>query len=461
MLTPAKKLEDVYKTLSSEPLLESDEMQAFYCADINRVRGEDQLMSMRRRLNRHFGGAFYKALVMGHSGVGKSTEFTRLLDDVKEQFQPIRFSAVDELHPDSFQAFDVLMLMMFEVARRTGMKKSEGGAGKKPPPQRLQEIIDYFSTEENKRTIKRHHGVEAAAGVGPKATSPWATFLGLFASVKGEIKFAADRERTIVEYRLQRMSELTEMVNRLLDDCNALMRRETQKEWLFVGEDFDKHQIAPERSRALYLTHGNILKDLRAHLIMTLPVELGYSEYAARLSISEIINIPDTPVYHADHRPHGEGRKAVQKTLHARVVSALFQPNQAMRLVVASGGNLRDLFRMTVDAADHALNRNATKIGAENVLYAINSLRNDYTRLLSESAFDSTSISYEAKVERLMAIYNGDPTTKITGAAMHSLLRARAIQEFNGERRFGVHPLVVDILKEQGHIQPAQRGGTE
>jgi hypothetical protein len=37
-------------------------------------------------------------------------------------------------------------------------------------------------------------------------------------------------------------------------------------------------------------------------------------------------------------------------------------------------------------------------------------------------------------------------------------MRARAVQEFNGERWFGVHPLVVDILYRQGRITAEENG---
>ena len=47
---------------------------------------------------------------------------------------------------------------------------------------------------------------------------------------------------------------------------------------------------------------------------------------------------------------------------------------------------------------------------------------------------------------------------------LYALLRSRAVQEFNGERWFGIHPLVVDILAKQNKIPPAAGripGGTE
>src|SRR4051795_13259039 len=87
MMTPANTLDDVYKTISPEPLLTQAELDAFYVPDLNRVRGGDKVESMALGLNRSSGGAFYKAFLMGHPGVGKSTEMTRLVRRVAETYR--------------------------------------------------------------------------------------------------------------------------------------------------------------------------------------------------------------------------------------------------------------------------------------------------------------------------------------------------------------------------------------
>ena len=101
------------------------------------------------------------------------------------------------------------------------------------------------------------------------------------------------------------------------------------------------------------------------------------------------------------------------------------------------------------------------KIDSSDMDSAIDSLRLDCTRKLGESPYDQESIPYEKKAERLLAIYNSDPNPIILDAAAYTLLRSRAVQEFNGKGWFGVHPLVVDILKSQNHLPPSALGGTE
>ena len=117
---------------------------------------------------------------------------------------------------------------------------------------------------------------------------------------------------------------------------------------------------------------------------------------------------------------------------------------------------------MVTQAADNALLRQppGKKIDRPDADSAIDSLRIEYTRRLGDSPYDKDQIAYEDKAKRLVAIYNSDPNAAIPDAVLHSLLRARAVQEFNGKGWFGVHPLVVDILKSQNRPLPSAAGGT-
>ena len=137
------------------------------------------------------------------------------------------------------------------------------------------------------------------------------------------------------------------------------------------------------------------------------------------------------------------------------------------RLIAASGGNLRDLFTMVTEAADSAILRSSAngKIGKVDADRAINELRTDYTRKLGVGPFDPAELTYEQKAKRLVAVYTQDSGHDIPDPVLYALLNARAVQEFDGERWFGVHPLVVDILKKQGKLPTDANGkapgGTE
>ena len=53
--------------------------------------------------------------------------------------------------------------------------------------------------------------------------------------------------------------------------------------------------------------------------------------------------------------------------------------------------------------------------------------------------------------ERLIEIYN-DPHPENTDGVLSELLKTLAVIEYNGERWCGVHPVLVDFLREKGRI---------
>jgi hypothetical protein len=129
-----------------------------------------------------------------------------------------------------------------------------------------------------------------------------------------------------------------------------------------------------------------------------------------------------------------------------------------LRLVVTLGGNLTNVFSLVNYAAISAQIRGATRINAEDVTAAILNLRSDYEQRLGQSPFNQEEITYSDKVALLQRIYNGDKTAQMTNPVLYSLLSTRAVQEFNGQRWFGVHPLVVDILAAQKLLTPDETG---
>jgi hypothetical protein len=448
--TPATTLEEVYRTMKLTPLVSVEELRAFYRSELNETRGGDKMERLRRRLVRAYqSGIPLKACIMGHPGVGKSTELSRLIADSETHFCTIRFSAPTVLDPVSFKALDVLLVMMMEVAQQTEKK-----VGTIPSHGRLQEILDWFASEKITETRKLDATGTLDMGGGVKQDSLWNKVLGLFAHLKGEIRYAAARSQEVINHRLSRLDELIEIVNRLLDECNRLLKQESGQEWLFVGEDFDKAGIAPERVKDLFINYGNLFQALRTHLIFSVPIALYYSVDAPRLPFGDDCSflIPDTPVYNQDHQNNDGGRTAVQAVLEARMQPNLFEAGQMMRLIVASGGNVRDLFTLVTYATESAQIRDAEQINAEDVQGAILNLRSDYERRLGQSPYDIDPVPYAEKVELLQRIYESDADAQIPTPALYSLLGSRAVQEFNGQRWFGVHPLVVDILKKQKHL---------
>lgn len=456
----AKTLNDIYKAFSLEPLKGGQQIHKFYAEELNDLRGGDKVERIWMNLRRHYDASFYRAFLMGHQGVGKSTELWRLLEKAQRQYRPVRFSATRDLNPAGFTPFDVLLVMLVRL-----MEEVDKCGGRKPSETLLRDVENWFTTRTRVTSQRTDSSAETKGEAGAKTPSLIAQIVSLGVSFSASRKYAYSREDKTEETATASIPELISLVNRLLSECNGILKESEEKEWLFIGEDFDKSGIPPAQTEELFLKFGNIFHELQTHMIFTIPLSLVYSDRASQLPFGgdRIQGIPDTPVFQADHTPDDAGRQAIGAVLDKRIAPDLFAGGQRTRLIVASGGNLRDLFKLIADAADTALLRHAPdgKIGSDDVTSAINELRKEYRNRLSESISDeqqTVPVTWDRKALRLLEVYANGEKDPISDPVMFSLFRARAVQEFNGRGWYGVHPLVVDILGRQGRIKADAHG---
>jgi hypothetical protein len=465
MMTRANQLEDVYRTISVEPLEKSGEVGAFYSETIDNVRGGGVHIAMALRLGRSHMGEWFKASLTGHPGGGKTTELRRLVQEARiaSQYESIFFSAVTDLNANAFETADVLEVMLIALLEKAQVPASQGGAGIMFAEDLLREIDAWFATYtlEETRTASRENSMEGSIGI--KEIPLLNRVVNVLGSWKGMIKNASSRSEKMVLQRQQKLPDLVALVNKTLRVCNQFLQVKQQKQWLLVGDDFEKDGVSRERLKQFFCTDGVHLKDLEAHIIFTLPVWLVYSSDQKALPFSEQNRfvLPDVPVFQPDHTPHVQGRAELSLLLEKRVARGLFEPSAWKRLIVASGGNLRDLFFLVADAADEALIKKETVVNDERANRAVLKLLSNYFRGLTVTKEEyAEKITGQTKAACLKSIYDNASKRELADPITLSLLYSRAVQEFNGDVWYGVHPVVVDILQDQGNLERSRRGGT-
>jgi len=82
--------------------------------------------------------------------------------------------------------------MVVEIVEKTAQ------ISRQPSSQNLQKLWDWFSSEEFTHKETREIQSKMEAGAGAKEDSLWNKILGLFASLKGEFRFASSREKKVV-----------------------------------------------------------------------------------------------------------------------------------------------------------------------------------------------------------------------------------------------------------------------
>jgi hypothetical protein len=429
------------------PLLEAIQPNEFYREEVNKTREQDIIAELSRQLQESYENGSFKTFVTGHFGVGKSTELRQLEFEVRGQQRVVRVSVASELNPATFKIVDVLLLMIVRLVEETN-KHCGGFFFNTARNELIRKFAQWFGEEARKKT----DGLTASAEAG----------INLLGQLKGTLKYEADRKAETVEHRLKRLPELVHLCDEVIAKCKKALWDREHKEWLLIVEDLDENTVPPQQVRELFLKYGTVFQDLDISMIFTIPVWLEYSQESVRLPFERHM-IFDTPVYDWEHAPHKEGRQAMAAVLEARVSSALFEEDQMMKLIVASGGNFRDLFSLVRRSGRAAFLRHpeAKTIAREDSLVAIKNMRREYRNRLGSGLYEpSPTIPLHDKFGKLVAVYNDLPECKILDPTMHWLLLARAVQELR-DAWYGVHPLVVDILKEQRRLGPRSPGGTE
>lgn len=186
-LIAATSLKEIALTLSPEPLTTPAEIKAFYRKEMNDTRGGDKIGRLKLGLNQSLSQkGYYKACLMGHPGVGKSTEINKLLNDSEfiSKFRAIRFNILTDLDPINFHPLDIV-LFIIKIVEETAE------IAERPNNEILQKLWNWFSIEEITRKETKDSNLQGQAGAGIKEDSLWSKMLGLFASVKGEFRYTS------------------------------------------------------------------------------------------------------------------------------------------------------------------------------------------------------------------------------------------------------------------------------
>ncbi|HEY6342679.1 MAG TPA: hypothetical protein VIY49_14390 [Bryobacteraceae bacterium] len=427
-------------------------MDAFYRQEINGLRGVDRIGYLRLSLeDAHQNQLPFKGFLLGHPGVGKTTELRRLLLGLEGRFRPLYLSVTSELNPGTLRFYDVLLLILIKLVYEASLPEVIGFEDTD-----LKKMLDWVRDHLAHRWVKHLRVDQKELGGGVNIP-----FLKLF----GNIKLGTTRERGKEEYELSFVSELVELMNRVLAECNRLLaKHQNGRQWVIVLEDFEKIGLSPSLVKDLFIGLRPSFEGFDADFIAVIPVWLQYSEDAGIVLPSNFQSfpIPDIPVYDRHHLENAEVIAALKAVVTARIDSRLFDPGVLDRFCIASGGNLRDLFSLIQSAMLNARLRGSSAISSEDADLAINALRNDYKQLLGSTGLDPNDASLPEKLDRLVGIYKGDDkTADVPNRILYQLLQQRCVLQYNGTGWKGVHPLVVDLLMEFEKLPENSPGGSE
>ncbi len=423
-----------------DPLTEPDEIKLFYRDDLNGLRDARWREKMSLRLQFAKGGMYFRGAITGHEGVGKTTEMAVLLSDVQKDFKVVRVDAFIDLNPQQFRVSDVFLAIMLNLLEVSGQNFNAG----------LRRdvwngIRDFFPEYQ----IDRDHTKGAEAGADVEVGLPF------LVKLKGSIKTKSD-EKQKQPLEAKRMSDLLDLLNRILGVCS---RSTIDQDILIYADNFEKGEIPVAFLQEMFLTFGSLLRSLDAHLLCSLPPALIFSDGAARLPFepNEITFLYDIPVLNEDHQPHHLGIEAIRAVVLARAEANLFEPGQIDALIRASGGGLRFLFSLIREAGLEAILARTSAVTELAARRAVNLAIAPFRNRLGTGPYDPKPVTWEQKAAKLKEVYEGKAVAP--DDTLYALLRSRAVLFVNGNGRYAVHPIVVDILRDAKILDAKCEGG--
>ncbi len=434
-MTIARTLEHATPALDFEIPLESGDPR---WVDFSEARGSGATERLKKLFERQTPGRWLHAVFASHRGAGKTTELKRLADELKRQYSPVYFEANIEMNATRFEMEDLLLV----IARFIEQKMREEGS----PIDRglLKDIEDWFS----KVVLQDEQGQSYLASVKAeaKAGAKIPFYASLMASVTSSARVESEHRESIQRTLKKFPGTLMAHVNNLLDAAAKTLEKDG-RELLILIDNMDRYE--PKAIDELLVQSADRFKALACHLIVTPPIGLVLRpESQALESVFRCETMP-TVRLREKQAPYGEfsgpGRGLLLQALGKRIdVDRLIPDKMAKnRLIMASGGAIRELFELVQDATLEASGEVITPNDVERTL--------DRHRQRLRDRIDANgwwkTLRSIAKTKRLAE-----------DSAFLEVLFQRLAFQYNGEVWYDVHPLIAELPDLQIEKKAAHSG---
>lgn len=434
----AKRLVDVDITLDNDAL--NEENYDDYYVTTKEGRGEDPTAKLIRKLSAHKNKNL-KILFSGFKGCGKSTELLRLKQELDDDFVIHIFSVTEKLDPNNLTISEIVITVMKDLFSFV----NENYKQIKLSGKLLKNLENWAASVYTEEINYKYYDGKIGAGGGINAG--FGKILNVFAKLG--LDFGAGRkfnEITKKEVK-QTLSELILNCNLLIAEIKRQLDKIDKKNIIFIIEDLEKLNL--EVAEGIFYDYPKQLTDISCCFIYTFPISLVYHHKynIIKNEFDEVFILPMIKVHDKNGKEYGPGINSIEEIIYKRVFHELISRNLLKKFTKASGGCLRDLFRMLKLAAGNALDRDKKKIENVDFQYSFNNLKKDYYNTISYN--EKNDMSAEDYYKILAKCCQSKDKRPMDEKGLMDLKHNMSILEYNEESWFDVHPAVKAILEEK------------
>ncbi|MFB2979788.1 P-loop NTPase fold protein [Microseira sp. BLCC-F43] len=419
-----EQLQQAYRDLDLFPLIEPEDIERF------RVEyGREVLVRLKREVEASAKDG--KVIFAGHRGCGKSTLLKRFSVEMQDKFFSVFFSISDLIEMSDVSHVNILYaiaLMLLSRATKINIPVSESIK---------RSLLGWINTTQ-KETAEQETKSETAIGGND-------IFKLITLKLQQERTFRKELEKTYEK-------KLSDLV-RNIDLLAVAIQTAKKKPVLVIIDDLDKLDLIV--SEPIYRNKVKALFSPGFKIVFTIPISaIQEPQVMGALTSEGIVRpqlFPVTKFYqHHDCRnPHAQpiakNINLFHKVLQKRFPPGLLTPQIADKIVLLSGGVIRELVRIARECCTECMvqleidtEQDNIQIDDEILTTALRNLRNDFARQISSSQLYETLV----QVYKTLKPAEGDAFVKL----LHGLM---VLEYENDALWYDVHPIVVELLKRE------------
>lgn len=428
----AASYEEMIKVFTPFPL-EGESYDEFY-VDTSKERSVKKASSSIVNCFRLNINPYMKILFMGHKGCGKSTELLNISRQLEDQYDIVRFSIANEIELQGIEYIDVIFVIMEQLLAYVEHKE-----GLRMNAKVLDQMYDYWNQKAFRESIRVSSGENSV-----NAEAKLSFLKAVSLAGKGILRAGSESKEVIRKEIDPKLNTLLNMMNDMVADINNQLQRLYRKELLVVIEDMDKLEL--EEARHIFVLHRRPILSLKMKMIISFPIHMVYTPDFSMIrdDFDKCILYSMIKVSGSDRAPYEAGIRIMREIVWKRMDLKLIDEEALRLMILKSGGAIRDLFYMLSEAALYELDLDEPEqvISLDAAEKVVQMLKSEYER----------NITSEAQFQTLIRIYQ-DPFPANTDEHLSKLLQTLSVIEYNGERWCGVHPVLVDFLRDKGVIE--------
>lgn len=279
-----------------------------------------------------------KLFLSGHRGTGKTTELLKLKNEIDETtcfFSVFCDLSDEELDVNNIDFIDIIILILEKLTKTLDDKKID------IPKANIEPFYDWY--EQRITEINNQTDESASIEVEGKAGIDLFSLFSLVSKTKGKLSGSNSTKETIRKVFKNKFSDFSLKFNEfILDIKDYLLKNGISKDLLFFIDGFEKIGSLEDRKKIL-IDNSNKFVEIKANMIITLPIEL-FSEVSRLKEFASHISFPLITL-------DNNSKERFIEFIYKRIEKNLFDSEQTVEKIIYYGaGSPRETLKIISNA---------------------------------------------------------------------------------------------------------------